>query len=49
MYKIHDKIIGRIKICLQWEIVIWLSLITDIKSAQNMSVGIMILTRRIKE
>lgn len=51
MYKAsRDRITGRrIKICLQWEIVTQLSLIIDIKTAQNMSVGIMILTIRIKE
>lgn len=51
MYKAsRDRITGRrIKICLQWEIVIWLSLITDIKTTQNMSVGMMILTIRIKK
>lgn len=50
MYKAsHEGITGRIiEICFQWERVTWLSLITDIKSAQNMSIGIMILTIRIK-
>ena len=38
MYKAsHDRITGRIKICLQWEIVTWLSLITDIKSTDIIS------------